>query len=1445
MENTGLSESESMKLLKTNALLHAITRAQEHFIAQTEPAKLFKHLLNEFLELTQSEYGFLAQVLYDPDGQPYLKTQAFTNIAWNEETQALYEANAETGLEFRNLKTLFGAILTTGESVISNDPANDPRSGGLPEGHPPMSAFLGVPVFFGEKMIAMLGVANSAAGYDVSSIEYLEPLIKTYAQILEVSRLNQAREYSEQQLRASEARFKQIAEHVQDVFWITSYDSAELVYASPAYEHVWGRSLEALYQNPKEWFLAVHPDDIERIGQTMENMTTEQILEYRIVRPDQSIRWIRDCFYPVRDDSGHFYRLTGIAQDITDQKNAELNLLQIQSELEGRIQERSRHLSEMNSLLQSTYHSLGEAVLVVNPETRDIISCNPAAEHIFGYTKEELIGLNAEAFHVDRAAYRAFGLEMFSALEKSGVFKTEFEMKRKNGTLFPVENTITEVNDASGRRIALVNVARDISERKQAEQTIQTHMRHLDMMDRVSQLSMKTDLDEMLGHVLAEMFSIFECDRAWFLFPCDPEAKTCQVPMERTGPEWPGAFEMKIDLPVTQNIREMFKEALETKGVMCYDPATKRPLPETPVDFSIQSQMITALHIKTGTPWLMGIHHCAEVHTYTEEEIRIFFDIAMRVTEGLSTLLAIQDLKSSKARLAEAQHIAKLGTCRMDLVNHTQTWSDEIYRILGLAPGSSAASYETFLEFVHPEDRDYFIGVHADVIANKNTVDIIYRILLKDDTVKYINEKCEPQMDQDGNLVCLVGTVQDISEHVRIREELQTLQFSMEHAPEAVYFMTRDAGFSYVNEQACQSLGYSRKELMALKLLDIDPVFPEESWEAFWGSQQKDAVDTSHIETIHRRKDGTDFPVEVWAKHLWLGDRELHVAFVRDISDRKKADEELRQFAAVVKNTAEAVIVSNAENKIIAINGAFTEITGYTAEDVLGQDPSLLKSHKHDPSFYQTMWASIHTADLWQGEIWDRRKNGEIFPAWQTISVVRDTNGHLTNYVSVLSDISTIKRSQEKLDYLAHHDPLTALPNRLLFNDRLEHALNRAEREAKHVAILFLDLDRFKNINDSLGHPVGDLLLQEAAKRIIHLVRKEDTIARLGGDEFIILIDEVNGAQDVAQLAEKIIAAFREPFRVKEHELHLTVSAGISLYPQDGEDGDTLVRNADAAMYRAKEEGRNDYQFYTTALTTAVFERLTMETALRHALENNEFVLYYQPQYQLETGQLIGAEALIRWCHPEMGLVLPARFVPLLEESGLIEPIGEWVLRTACRQMKQWSEAGLSLQHMAVNVSGLQVQRGAFVDAVRDVLEETGLQPQQLELEITETYIMQRTEWAIGILDKLKLLGVRMAIDDFGTGYSSLSYLKRLPVDKLKIDGSFVRDIPADPNDEAIVRAVVALGQALQLKVNAEGIETDEQRVFLKALGCHEGQGFLFSKPLPAAEFEELFHPES
>ncbi len=572
---------------------------------------------------------------------------------------------------------------------------------------------------------------------------------------------------------------------------------------------------------------------------------------------------------------------------------------------------------------------------------------------------------------------------------------------------------------------------------------------------------------------------------------------------------------------------------------------------------------------------------------------------------------------------------------------------------------------------------------------------------------------------------------------------------------------------------------------------------------------------------------------------VYLIEAMAHIAGIA--IEKTQTEQRLRQSAAVFKSTVEGVIITDHQEKIVDVNQAFESITGYQREEIIGLTPRILKSERHDMSFYRDMWKSLSETGQWRGEVWNRRKCGEVYPEWLNISSIHDGSGALTNYVAVFSDITSIKRSEEELDHLAHHDALTDLPNRLLFNSRLRQAIKHAKREDSVLAVLFVDLDRFKNINDSLGHSAGDSLLQQLAVRLKGALRLDDSVARISGDEFVILLEQIGDSENTAVAVEKIMKVFDEPFRLDEHQISITASIGISLYPMNGEDASTLLRHADTAMYRAKNEGRNSYQFYTREMTSSAFERVVMENALRGALEREEFQLAYQPQIHLQSGHLTGLEALIRWHHPELGVVAPSKFIPLAEETGLIHDIGAWVLQTACRQGKSWQDKGYDFGRIAVNVARPQLQRSDFLDTVKGVLEQSGLSAANLELEVTEGAVVENTEHAVQQLRALGDLGLRLSIDDFGTGYSSMSYLKLLPIHKLKIDQSFVRDIPFDRNDMAISEAIIALGHALDLHVIAEGVETEPQAEFLSEKGCLEAQGYLYCKPLPAEEIEARY----
>ncbi len=586
-----------------------------------------------------------------------------------------------------------------------------------------------------------------------------------------------------------------------------------------------------------------------------------------------------------------------------------------------------------------------------------------------------------------------------------------------------------------------------------------------------------------------------------------------------------------------------------------------------------------------------------------------------------------------------------------------------------------------------------------------------------------------------------------------------------------------------------------------------------------------------------QRKDGSLFWGRLNGRALNAGrPLEGSVWIFTDLTEQKQARERLQLVASVFDSTAEGITITDPHGVILTVNPAFTTITGYRAEEVVGGKPSLLKSGRHDAAFYQRMWQAVYQEGRWRGEIWNRRKNGEVYPELLSISAVKDRDNDVTHYVGVFLDITELKGFEKQILFLAHHDPLTELPNRVLFNDRLNQSIHRAGRDSARLAVLFIDLDHFKDVNDTLGHPVGDQLLQRVAQQFRRVVRAGDTLARLGGDEFTLLVENVNDNLDGVMVARKLLDVFARPFLLAEHEIHLSASIGISLYPLDGREAHELIKNADAAMYRAKAKGRNRYACYAPEMTEYAVERLRLEAALRRSIENGELRVYFQPQVDLASGALIGAEALVRWQHPELGMIAPVRFIPLAEETGFIIALGEWVLRETCMKLQTWTAEGHAPPRVAINLSIKQLERGDLLALTERLLAETGVSPDRLEMEITESFIVKAEE-ALGFLTGLRALGVHLSVDDFGTGYSSLMYLKRLPIQTLKIDRAFVMDIGRDVNNEAIVRTIIALAGNLGLAVVAEGVETAAQADFLLREGCRVGQGYYYSPPLPEPEF--------
>ncbi|MBI5441545.1 MAG: EAL domain-containing protein, partial [Deltaproteobacteria bacterium] len=666
----------------------------------------------------------------------------------------------------------------------------------------------------------------------------------------------------------------------------------------------------------------------------------------------------------------------------------------------------------------------------------------------------------------------------------------------------------------------------------------------------------------------------------------------------------------------------------------------------------------------------------------------------------------------------------------------------------------------------------------------------------------------------------------------------------VQNEPECVKVLDREgrllemnpAGLSMIQATLDQVVG---KRAAGLVAEEDQPAFDEMVAAVFRGETRHLVFDMIGLE-------GRRLTLETTSGPLWDTTAEPTVVgavlgVTRDVTERKLDEERLRRAATVFSSSREGFVVTNDKGDIEEINDAFTAITGYSRAEAMGRNMRILHSGRQDPSFYQAMWTELHRCGQWQGEIWNRRKDDTVFPAWLSISVVRGEQSRVAGYVGVFSDISTLTTTKERLERLARYDPLTDLPNRLLLESYLGLAVSRSLRSGRVGAVLFLDLDRFKNVNDSLGHTAGDEVLRATARRLQDRLREGDLIARLGGDEFVILLEDVGGPRVAATVASDLIDRFRQPFVLGGgREVYVGLSIGISMFPADGDRVEVLIQNADAALYSAKEQGRNTFRFYSEALTIAANERLALEADLRRGLANDQFFVQFQPIVRLADGRIEGVEALLRWQSPERGLVMPATFIGVTEDTGLIVPLGDRVLQWSCRQMKSWRDAGLSLERVAVNVSPRQLVQRDFELRVAAILAETGLDARYLELEITESAIMEQGADAEVRLAALKRLGLRLSIDDFGTGYSSLSHLQRFPIDTFKIDRSFIASVPEDRTQREIVLTILSLGRQLGLHVIAEGVETQQQVDFLRENGCDSAQGFFFSASVSADRIDEI-----
>ena len=657
-----------------------------------------------------------------------------------------------------------------------------------------------------------------------------------------------------------------------------------------------------------------------------------------------------------------------------------------------------------------------------------------------------------------------------------------------------------------------------------------------------------------------------------------------------------------------------------------------------------------------------------------------------------------------------------------------------------------------------------------------------------------------------------------------------------------------DGRFLEINASYERTFGWSRTDLIGKTSLEIG-FWPNPQARAAWLGEIIQRGRVTDYETIWLHKSGGRHDLILSSETIELNGQGCILTYLTDISARRQAEANLRVAAAAFESQ-EGMVITDAQGVILRVNRAFIESTGYSAEELVGQTPSILRSGRHDDAFYRQMWAGIVETDNWQGEVWDRRKSGEIYPKWLTISAVRDESDTVTHYIGTHFDITERKHAEERIKALAFYDQLTGLPNRTLLVDRLHQTQITGVRSGDYGALLFIDLDNFKTLNDTFGHDRGDQLLRQVASRLTQAVRHEDTVARIGGDEFVVVLASLGEVESLAasiseMIADKILAVLNTPYLMADTVHRSSASIGVTLFQGEALGIDELMKQADLAMYKSKESGRNLVRFFDPTLELAVRVRAELEDDLRIAVEQGQLQLHYQPQL-IDGGQLTGAEALLRWNHPLRGMVSPADFIPLAEETGLILPIGQFVLEAACHQLVAWAaQPAFAQLSIAVNVSARQLHQEDFVSQVRATLAQTGANPMRLKLELTESLLVENVQEIIGKMLALRETGIGFSLDDFGTGYSSLSYLKRLPLDQLKIDQSFVRDVLDDPSDATIARTIVALANALGLGVIAEGVETTAQLAFLREAGCYAYQGYLFSRPLAVTDFEAYVHRQA
>ncbi len=1178
--------------------------------------------------------------------------------------------------------------------------------------------------------------STQAEAFPPDEVELLEELAGDMAFGINSLRLRTERKEAERQLVASEQLFRTMVENSPD--YIARYDrDLRRVYINPTLQKLFSEPVDRLLGKTSENSPSlIEPEyymaNIRRVIETAEECFGE--VSFRDVNGD--MRWASMRFAPEYDSDGMVASVLVISHDITKRKQAEDRILQ----------------SEQRLRLHAELSPLG---FLEWDENFCATEWNAACEQIFGYTREEAIGRYAKDLIIPVEIHDLVDGVFHDLMDGSGGRHSINENITKDGRTITCEWFNTTLVNRDGKAIGVASICRDVTELEQAEKERQLHAEFLTNMDRVNRAIQSTsDPETMMSNVLDEVLGIFGCDRAYLLYPCDPNASTWSVPIERTRPEYPGVLEFGLDMPMNDVVTWSMDMVLGSEHPIRVGLGTEYKVAEVLQEqFSIRSFMATALYPRVDKPWQFGIHQCSHDRSWTDQEMVLFEEIGHRLSDGLSSLLTLSNLRESEERF------------RLVFENSPLPIQEEDY--------SS-------------------VKARLDEIKDVST----------DDIESYLKDNPEVVKECAG-LVRVVNV-----------------------------------------NQASVALHESESKEQVLH--GLPQVFTSETYDAFrallvgLADGQKDLVFESILQTLSGRCRKVNIYISVCSGYEHSLGKVL--VSIIDITERKRSEERLRLAASVFASSQEGILISDADNHIIDVNPAFTRLTGYTRDEVLGKDPSMLSAGHQTREFYDEMWMAINTQGEWQGEVWNRRKSGEVYAELLSIVAVKDEGGRLQHYVGAFTDISILKEHEAELDHIAHYDMLTSVPNRRLLSDRLDQAIARAKRNGKSLAICYLDLDGFKPINDQFGHEGGDRMLVEIARRLEWISRSDDTVARLGGDEFVLLWNDITSDADCAHALDRVLETVSEPMELDGMPVSISASIGVTLYPDDDVDADTLLRHADQAMYSAKRFGRNHYQMFDIRLERQIASQYEFLTMVERGLESEQFELYYQPKVDCTSGSLYGCEALLRWKDPVLGLVGPSEFLPMIEEDSLAFRVGCWVIDHAVQQARSWNDKGITTP-ISINLFPCHLKNPSFMDDVHGAIKNywPEMPKGRLLMEIVESSNLEELDPIEQVINECLTMGIGFSLDDFGTGFSSLVYLRRLSIEELKIDRSFVRDMLNDPDDEAIVEGVIGLGKAFGLRVVAEGVETIDQIRHLRGLGCSIAQGFVLGRPMSVENFEKWY----